>query len=105
MVKMVILLRRKDGWSHDEFVDYWADEHAPLVEDLPGVRKYATSTPTAPEKSDYDGVAELYFDSMADLSEAFDSEAGERLQADAAEFSEMAETLYVEETVRLDESG
>jgi uncharacterized protein (TIGR02118 family) len=104
MVKMVILLDRKDGWSHDEFRDRWLDEHAPLVEDLPNVRKYVTSLPTDPERAEHDGVAELHFDGMADLGEAFDSDAGEALQADAAEFSEMAETMYVEETVQYDAS-
>lgn len=105
MMKMVILLDRKEGWSHEEFREYWVEEHAPLVEDLPGVRKYVTSLPTDPERSDHDGVAELYFDDEAALAEAFDSEAGRRLQADADEFAEMAGTLHVEPTVQLDRTG
>jgi uncharacterized protein (TIGR02118 family) len=100
MVKMVVLLVRKESFSHEEFKTYWAEEHAPLVADLPNVQRYTTSLPTDPEKSAYDGIAELYFEDMAALGAAFDDEAGEALLADAAAFSdqEAGEVLYMEET-------
>ncbi len=103
MVKMVVLLVRRASFSHEEFVTYWEEEHAPLVEDLPNVQRYTTSVPTDPAESAYDGIAELYFGDMAALGEAFDSEAGEALLADAAEFSDQdaGEVLYMEETVQL----
>lgn len=106
-MKTVILLVRREDWTHEEFAEYWETEHAPLVDDVPGVRKYATSLPTDPERSEYDGIAEIYFDDTAAMGEAFESEAGQALQADAAEFADMeaSPTLYVEETVRLDETG
>lgn len=107
MMKMVILLSRSAGWSHEEFRDYWETEHAPLVDDLPDVRKYVTSLPTDPDRSPYDGIAEVYFDDVDALAAAFETEAGERLQADVAEFTDPDEgvTMYVEETVRFDETG
>ncbi|GAB7093608.1 hypothetical protein JCM30237_07600 [Halolamina litorea] len=100
MVKMVVLLVRKESLDYDAFREYWENEHVPLVEELPGVERYVTSHPTDPEKSAYDGVAEVYFEDMETLSAAFDSEAGQALQADAAEFSdqEAGETLFMEET-------
>lgn len=100
MVKMVVLLVRKSSFSYEEFRSYWEDTHVPLVEELPGVERYVTSHPTDPEKSAYDGVAEVYFEDMETLSAAFDSEAGEALQADAAEFAdqEAGEVLFMEET-------
>jgi uncharacterized protein (TIGR02118 family) len=105
MIKMVDLLVRKDGMSHEEFVDYWLDEHSELAKDLPGLQKYVTSVPKDPEKAGYDGVLELYFESTADLGAAFDTEIGQRVQEDAAEFVDVDEgpTLIVEETVQLDE--
>lgn len=107
MMKMVTLLERAPGDSHEAFRSYWEEAHAPLVDDLPGVRRYVTSLPTDPGRSEYDGVAELYFDDMDALKAAFDTEAGRRLRADAAEFTDpdAGVTLFVEETVRLDESG
>jgi uncharacterized protein (TIGR02118 family) len=104
MVKMVVLLVRKESYSHDEFTTYWEKEHAPLVDDLPNVQRYLTSLPTDPEESAYDGIAELYFEDMAALGEAFDSAAGDALLEDAAEFTnqEAGEVLYMEETVQLD---
>lgn len=104
MIKLVDLLVRRDGWNHEEFVEYWYEEHSPLARELPGVQKYATSVPADPEKAGYDGVVELYFEDSSDIAAAFDSEAGERLQADAAEFVDLdaGPTLVVEETVQFD---
>ena len=103
MVKMVALLVRDESLTHEEFATYWEEEHAPLVDDLPNVQRYTTSLPTDPEGSAYDGIAELYFEDMAALGEAFDSEAGEALLADAAEFSdqEAGEVLYMTETEQM----
>lgn len=103
MVKMVALLVRKESLSHEEFATYWEEEHAPLVDDLPNVQRYVTSLPTDPEESAYDGIAELYFEDMAALGAAFESEAGEAVLEDAAEFSdqEAGDVLYMEETEQL----
>jgi uncharacterized protein (TIGR02118 family) len=105
MIKMVDLLVRKDGYSHKEFAERWQNDHAELAKDLPGLRKYTTSVPGNATAVDYDGVLELYFDDMAALNEAFESEVGQAVQADAAEFIDMeaGPTLIVEETVQLDE--
>ncbi|MFC4549157.1 MULTISPECIES: EthD family reductase [Halorussus] len=104
-VKLVDLLVRKDDWTHEEFVEYWQGDHAELAEQLPGLRKYVTSVPKDPEKAGYDGMLELYFDDTAAIGEAFESEIGREVQADAAKFVNMDEgpTLIVEESVQLDE--
>lgn len=106
MVKLVNVLVRDEGLSHEEFVEYWFEDHAPLAEELPKLRKYVTSVPTDPERADHDGIVELHFDDMADLSAAMSSDAGERVQADAETFADLdaAPTMIVEETVQLDET-
>ena len=91
MIKMVDLLVRKDGMTHEEFVEYWMDEHVPLAEEMPYVRKYVTSVPRDPEKAGYDGIAELYFDDTDDISAAFESDAGQKTQEDAAKFIDLDE--------------
>lgn len=103
MFKLVQLLARDDGYTHDEFVARWQGDHAEIAEQLPGLRKYAVSLPSSPERAPYDGVAELYFESEADMKTAFGSAVGEELQADAAEFVDMdvSPTLFLNEDVRL----
>ncbi|ELZ72540.1 EthD family reductase [Haloferax volcanii] len=100
------MLVRDDDYTHEEFVERWRGNHADLARELPGLVKYATSVPTDPERSEYDGIVELYFEDMAALKAAFDSEVGQRVNADAAAFTDMERgpTLYVEETVHLDRS-
>ena len=104
-VKLVDLLVRKEDLAHEEFVERWQGDHAELAEELPGLRKYVTSVPKDPEKAGYDGLLELYFDDTAAIGAAFESETGQEVQADAAEFVNMDEgpTLIVDETVQLDE--
>lgn len=104
MVKMVILLNKRPEDSHEEFVRYLREEHVPLAEELPGLEYYSTAVPSDPERAAYDGIAELYFEDGAAMSEAFDSEVGERVQADAGEFMavEQNETLVLEEEVHFE---
>lgn len=107
MIKLVNMLVRADDLTHDEFVEYWYEEHVPLAEDLPHARKYATSVATDPERSEYDGVVELYFDDMSDLQAAFESDVGRAVQADLENFAKPDDgpTVYVEETVQFDDTG
>ncbi|MFB6084410.1 MAG: EthD domain-containing protein [Halorientalis sp.] len=96
------LLVRQDGLSHEEFRDYWLNEHAPLAEALSGVTEYATAVPTDPEKAAYDGIAELYLEADTTVADVFASEAGQRLQADTENFLDVdaGEILVVDETVQ-----
>lgn len=104
MAKMIILLVRDDSLSHEEFAERLREEHVPLAEDLPGLVEYRTSLPRDPSRAAYDGVSELSFADAAAVGKAFDSEAGDRLQADAAEFMDVEanETLIVDETVHVE---
>ena len=107
MIKFVNVLVREEGMSHEEFVERWTGDHADLASELPNLRKYTTSVPVDPDKSNHDGIVELYFEDMAALGAAFESEAGQAVQDDAAEFVDMerSEQLIVEETVQLDETA
>jgi uncharacterized protein (TIGR02118 family) len=100
MVKLVFTIRRRDGMTREEFQRYWREQHAPLVQrhaETLRIRRYvqthARETPldtelAGPRGSEpglYDGVAELWWDSLEDLAAAASSEAG---QAAAAELIE-----------------
>ena len=74
MYKHVALLVRQEGMSHEEFREYWEENHSPLAKDIEGVVRYQTVYPTDPENAEFDGVAELYFETLEDLHEALGSE-------------------------------
>ena len=90
MIKLTFCLRRLPHLSREEFQRYWLDKHGPLVRSFAEVlhiRRYAQmhtlSTPYnaalqasrgGPE--DYDGVAELWWDSLDDLAAATATDAG-----------------------------
>jgi uncharacterized protein (TIGR02118 family) len=83
VVKLVGCLRRKPGMSTAEFHCYWKDVHGPLVQSVTEfsryVRKYGQGHSVAdrvpgfppPAFTPFDGVAELWFDSVADIGKAF----------------------------------
>lgn len=105
MVKLVEFLHRREGLSHEEFCERWRGDHGDLAEQLPGLQYYSTSVPTDPERAEYDGVLELGFEDVAALGAAFESEVGQKLQDDAAEFVDVGAgpRMIVEETVHVDE--
>lgn len=106
--KMLILGQRREDMSHEECIEYMEEEHVPLAKELPGLRRYTTSIPLNPDEAGYDEVAQLWFDSPREMSAAFESETGQELQRDAANFLKAEEAIMVpvtDEQVRLDESG
>jgi uncharacterized protein (TIGR02118 family) len=74
LYKHSAFLVRKEGMSHEEFREYWENNHSPLATDIEGVVRYHTVYPTDPENAEFDGVAELYFETLEDLHEALGSE-------------------------------
>lgn len=105
MIKVVEFVVRDEKLEYEEFAEYWLDEHSPIASELPGLKRYVTSLPTDPERAEYDGVLELYFEDMAAHGDAFDSEVGERTLADADEFLDVGAgpRMIVEETVQVDD--
>jgi uncharacterized protein (TIGR02118 family) len=97
MIKLVFTLRRREGMTREEFQRYWREEHAPLVErhaDTLRIRRYVQthahetdvdgvlSTSRGSEPGFFDGVAELWWDSLEDLLAAYSNEAGQAAGAE-----------------------
>ena len=82
-VKIVGLVRRPDGMSHDAFVDHWLHRHVPLaLVHHPGLHKYVTNVveQRLGDGPDWDGIAELHFPSVEAMrTRFFDSPDGERI--------------------------
>lgn len=105
MIKVVITLVRQDGLSAEEFATRWREEHAPIAEELPHLRKYTISEPVD-EDADIDGVAQLFYDSLDDFHASMESDVADRVREDTAKFTdtEAGAQYIVRETVRVDET-
>ena len=105
MHKLVFGLSRADGMSTEEFRDHWLDDHAPVASELPGLRRYTVSFPTDPDRSQYDALAQLYFEDEAALEAAMDSEVGGETARDLANFTgdSMLQLVVEEHVVVADE--
>jgi uncharacterized protein (TIGR02118 family) len=92
MIKLVFTLRRREGITREEFHRYWHNEHAELVSrhaDALRIRRYvqtqaayheldaALAAPRGSAPGHYDGLAELWWDSIDELLAVSDSEAGQ----------------------------
>ena len=100
MIKLVFTLRRREGMSREEFQRYWREQHAPLVERHARtlrIRRYVQTHARETEidailagsRGDepgfYDGAAELWWDSLEDLVDAYSTEEGQRAGAELLE--------------------
>lgn len=103
LLKRISFIKRKAGMSREAFSRYWKDVHGPLAGKLPGLRRYVQchAVPAADgSETTYDGAAELWFDSLADLHYALASpEYRDAAQPDAANFvdPDSVVTLLTEE--------
>lgn len=91
MLKLTYCLLRLPSLSHEEFLDYWFNNHGPLVKShrealriVKYVQNHATPQPDLldPSRSAdadpkaYDGIAELWWDSKEDILAALETEEG-----------------------------
>lgn len=81
MVKLMIMLKRRAGMTHDEFTRYQREIHRPLLLSIPEtkqrIRGFVVSYPVSESEGlepVYDSVVEAWFDSMADLDAFYSSE-------------------------------
>jgi uncharacterized protein (TIGR02118 family) len=105
LYKHSAFLVRKEGMSHDEFLDHWANEHVPIAREIPGVVRYARVVPTEPEAAEFDGIAELYFEDLGALGAALGSEGSRDYDPDhpksKAAREDVDNFLAIEERPRL----
>lgn len=114
MIKLVYCLRRLETLSHQQFLDYWYQQHAPLVRKhapVIGLLKYVQSHGLAHPLDgllrqsrgaapSYDGIAELYYESVVALEQSMADPAvqaaGKELLDDEREFIDLgASALFL----------
>jgi uncharacterized protein (TIGR02118 family) len=92
LIKIVFTIRRREGMTREEFQRYWRQEHAQLVKRHAEALRICRYVQTHARDTDldeplagargsepryYDGVAELWWESIDDLLEANMSEEGQ----------------------------
>ena len=99
MFKLIILLKKKTGFTDEQFATYWLETHALLAKKMPGLRRYVVNVVMPPPKRepDYNGVVELWFDSVDDMKKAFSSPEGRATQKDTETFTANLTTMYIDE--------
>ncbi len=109
MIKFVYVVRKKKGITHAHFYKYWKENHGPLVRSCAQAlraKKYVQShtldNPVGEigrqvrgTRPAYDGITEVWWDSVEDLAEALQTpegrEANKTLIQDEARFCELAD--------------
>jgi uncharacterized protein (TIGR02118 family) len=125
VIKVVMAIRRRDDVAPEEFHRYWHEEHGPLairlLEPL-NLRRYVQTHTLDTDINvqmaaargtveAFDGVAELWWDSLDDLLAIFGSEEGQRANAalgeDEARFIDLERSslFLTEEQVMFEHSS
>ncbi len=88
--------------DREAFDTHYAETHTPIAKTIPGMRSLIVSTGAivAPggSRSPYHQIAELTFDSMADLQAGMSSSAGRTTTGDLRNFAGAGATLLIYET-------
>jgi uncharacterized protein (TIGR02118 family) len=125
VIKLVYILRRREDVSPEEFRQYWLEKHGPLVRSFAEAlkaRKYIQSHTIETPLNDalvsgrgmsefYDGITEVWWESLDDLSAAVatpeGAESGRRLAEDEAQFIDLPKsTIFLtEEHTIFDHTG
>lgn len=112
MLKLVFVVRRREDLSPEEFRRYWLEEHGPLARQLLeslGARRYVQTHTVQPDLNvalaatrgtaeAYDGLAEVWWDSLDALFAVSGSEEGQRaneiLAEDEAKFIDLGRSSF-----------
>ena len=112
MLKLTMCVKRKSHLTREEFDAYWRDHHGPLVVSYMGLlrlRRYVQTTALSDEsaqeairvsrnalKSNFDGCAELWWDSLEELTAVRSSPEGAKvlreLLADEDRFLDLSQS-------------
>jgi uncharacterized protein (TIGR02118 family) len=104
MIKRVSLLRRKPDLTEEQFFKHWTGPHADIVRQMPGIRglRFGRVMRWNPEEARWDGIGEVWFDSIDAALTAFATEPfASMLAADRPKFIGEAQSCFVEEHTKI----
>ena len=94
-MKLMIGLVRRSDMTHEEFAQWWIEEHAPLARTLPGVQRIRFNLLDG--DGPFDGIAELWFASPEAMEASYGSDIGKAVAADSMAHVEARVRMPVEE--------
>lgn len=103
MIKLIIAVKRNPALSAAQFVDHLSKVHSALVKDCPATKKYArkyvqsysVQPDASAEEPAFDGAAELWFDTVADMNRFFgDADYLGQVRPDEGRFADMERTVF-----------
>ena len=101
MVKVIAMLKRKDGLTLEEFLRYWKGKHGPLILKLfPELKRYVQNTPVRLPRGgelQFDGIAELWFDDLESWRRAADfylGDEGKPIRDDEERFLDRSKLVF-----------
>jgi hypothetical protein len=107
LLKRLVPLVRKGGWSHEQFIRHWVDVHAELLKDVePGPRRYRQLYVNAeipppdgmPSLEVYiDGFSESWFVDEAEMNAGGETPAAKALTADNRVYLEYSKRFFYDE--------
>ena len=95
MPRLIALYNAPD--DADAFDAHYRDVHSPIVAGYPNLRNVTLTTPigVAGRPAPYHLMAEMHFDTVADLEAALGSEAGAASAKDLRNFAGAGVTLFI----------
>jgi uncharacterized protein (TIGR02118 family) len=106
VIKIAALIQRRPDVAPAEFLRIWREEHPRVVVKLPGLRRYRQNHPVQHRKLwAWDGMAELWFDDVAAVRNAFNSAIAAEVRAHEQRFIDSSEWFLVEEKLIFDSAA
>lgn len=97
MLKFMVVLYRRPDLTPAQFRRHLREVHAPLAQNLPGLRRYVQNHVADDPKREsprWDAIVELYFDDGAAMEAAWDSPQGAASDADLPAFADLTRTTW-----------
>ncbi len=102
MVKLIAMIKRKEGMTREEFSRYWEEKHGPLIVKLfPGMKRYvqnhAVRLPGGGEPQ-FDGMVEVWFDDLQSwraVANFSQSDEGKVLRDDEEKFIDRSKIVFL----------
>jgi uncharacterized protein (TIGR02118 family) len=97
MLKFMVVIYRKPDLTAAEFRRHLEQVHAPLVKNLPGIRKYSQNYPCSdPNRRapGWDAIVEVFFDSYDAMEAAWATPQGAASDADLPAFADLTRTTW-----------
>ena len=103
MLKVISLLKRKEGMSLEQFRKWAWEEHPKLGKKLPGMRHYRMSVVLQDDPNlAADAVSEFWFDNMEARAAAFATPEGKAAAEDAMAHCSSRVHLMTEEKILIE---